>query len=163
MDECVIYEAELNLYFCVWLWPYRTVLHIHDNHLQILKGHALGFFLAQNPVFYVIPGPLFLKFCFGRRLLLLHKVPTYTTFLTVHIEPPLHVTPPYALKNDPMGLQQSFPARRDPGAPGNAIERSELSLVWPNTHASILVVLYLWDGVSITLFDCKSSRRQNAV
>ena len=69
--------------------------------------------------------------------------------MTVHIEPPLHVTPPYALKNDPMGLQQSFPARRDPGAPGNAIERSELSLVWPNTHASILVVLYLWDGASI--------------
>ena len=84
------------------------------NHLKILKEYALGFLLAQNPVFYVIPRPLFLKFCFGSPLLLLQKVPIFFAFLTVDIESPLHITPPYTRKNDPAGLQQSFSVRRDP-------------------------------------------------
>ena len=88
-------------------------------------------------MFYVIPGPLFLKFCFGSPLLLLHKVPIFNAFLTFHIEPPLHITPPYTRKNDPTGLQQSVPVRRDPGASGNAIEWSELPLAWPHTYVSV--------------------------
>ena len=108
VEVWVIYAAELNLYFCVWLRPSWAILHIHDNHLQILKGHAPGFFLAQNSVFYVIPGPLFLKFCFGRRLLLLHKVPTYTTFLTVHIQPPSTLIPRMPLKMIQWGSNKVF-------------------------------------------------------